>query len=310
MECEPTRMPSSSRKCVQVSTQARSPIPTCRIPVTSSSTSDRSAALLTAAAFSSVASRRDMGGEHHAVGAVLEDAEDDLRLLDVGDLGDDAAVRVGRGGEHDLQRDLGGVAEVQQAPPVVARGATGVVEAVGVGDLHEPAELHIGVPLRQLGRLTVPGRLDDDQVGGCQLLRQRLVLREQHLLHRRGKRLQVGRIGRHDGVHPLVDGLLDDGLLGTVDVSDVQPAQLHGYLLGEGQKVSGRKGKPVVDAVPVRDVPCLVHQPRDGGRHPAGLVGLEDVASHGHSGRTAAQRVRHIGQHALRCRPSAGRRRR
>src|SRR6266536_6050712 len=56
LECEPTRMPSSSRKCVQVSTAARSPMPTRLIPVTSSSTSSRLDCLVSAAALRLVAS--------------------------------------------------------------------------------------------------------------------------------------------------------------------------------------------------------------------------------------------------------------
>lgn len=61
LECDPTRIPSSSRKWVQVSTQARSPIPTWLVAVTSSSTRLRVGVSSWAAAFRCAASPTPLG---------------------------------------------------------------------------------------------------------------------------------------------------------------------------------------------------------------------------------------------------------
>jgi hypothetical protein len=170
--------------------------------------------------------------QHDPVGAVLQHAEDDLRFLDVRGDRDVAALRPVRRGQHDLQWDLGRVAEEQDAPALLGGRVTGHVERVLVDDLHELAELDVRVRDRQLGgaRVLLP---DDHHVRAGEVPRQGALLQQQHLLDRGRQAVEVGDVGADHAVDPLVHGLFDDRLpgRGVVDGTQVEPTQFHFLLL-------------------------------------------------------------------------------
>jgi hypothetical protein len=195
-----------------VSTQARSPIPALRGDGEVGGVAD----LL----------RR----EHHPVRAVLQDPEDDPGLFDVGDPGDDAALGLVGGREHDLQRDLGRVAEHQQRPLLGPGCLAGEFEAVGIGDLDVPAELHGRVRGGQLGAPRLVPLVEDHHVGGGEIPGQLTLAREEHLPGGRRQGFEIGDVGGDDAVDALVHGLLDDRVLQAIGLTDVQPAELHGSL--------------------------------------------------------------------------------
>ena len=117
MECEPTRMPSSSREvaCRCRRTPARR-CRWCSMPSTVSVVSSSGRACRPpAAGLSANTSPASSGRQQHAVRAALQHVEDDGGLLEVGADRDQLAAAPVRRGEHDLQRDLGRVGEPDHA---------------------------------------------------------------------------------------------------------------------------------------------------------------------------------------------------
>src|SRR5262249_7623036 len=151
---------------------------------------------------------------------------------------DDAVARgaTGCGGQHDLQRDLGRVGELQQDPALGPRRLARLLQGGRVHHLDELSELDVRVPAGELGRVAVPGRLHQHDRGVAEVLRQRPAAREQDLAHGRRQAGERGRVVGEHAVDPLVQGLFQDRCPRVVRRAEVEPAQFHvvssGYRVG------------------------------------------------------------------------------
>jgi len=170
------------------------------------------------------------GGHQDTVRADLQDPEDDLGFLDVVRHRHDRPVRLGRGGQHDLQRDLRRVPEVQHGDPLVAGRRARVLQGGRVDDLHVPAEPDVRMRRDQL--VVVAGRAGQDhRVRGAEVRRHGVD--HQDLADGRRQRRERLGIGRDHRVDPLVQGLLHDRgrrAAGGADVKPAQSAVRHGFL--------------------------------------------------------------------------------
>jgi hypothetical protein len=146
------------------------------------------------------------GGEQHAVGAALEHVQHDRRLFEVRADGDQLAFGAVRRGQHDLQRDLGRVGEVDHGERQRDRGGAGQPERAVVAHV-DPAD---GV--------------------GPELVQTALLghLRERDAPDGRREDLEQFRVVADHGLDPGVDGCVHDGLeLSLRNRPEVDPCELH-----------------------------------------------------------------------------------
>jgi hypothetical protein len=169
-----------------------------------------------------------VGRQQRAVGAALEDVEDDPRLLEVVHERDDPAIRLVGGRKDDLQRDLRLVLQVDDGPRGLRRARAGDVQRRLVVDAYEGADLR--VPRRgAVGAAAEVAGVEEQDAGGAGHRVHGGVRgaggHDAHAADARGQGAQeLGVVGQQ-AVRADVDGFLGDGY-GVRGVAEIDPRPL------------------------------------------------------------------------------------